>query len=649
MMKEVINKIRENKRHTMICMIIFIIILTLLISWIYIYPKMQNDVLFDKNPILKDRWTPLEQNEVIDNVYEFASNDSKLSSIVITLQNTDTKNNGFVNVNVENENGDLIGHLETKIAPNTPSEDLKIEIGEKKAKEKIKIELKNIGNNKNIQVRVTDSEELDDTHLAYRIYSTMPDFMLYFVILILILVDLIFIIGYYCIFIKKLAYEKIFMAIIFLIGVCYTLVFTPGTIPDEAIHIRNTLGYSSIILSKGTNEDIVIRECENFIGDTQPSIKTINSYRKLIVENNNSNVYVKTGQVLSSDFSVVSYLPGIIIVSVCRLLSLGGILTIYLARFANFLVYVFASYYAIKKIPIAKIACLALALLPMAVHQSISLSYDAIILSSALLVIGYGFSFVYGKDKITKKDIIIYISASCVLITQKSGVYFLLNMIPLLIGKNRVESCKERIKLKMILTLPWITTMIGFPVLTKSTQVSSTMTQTNIIGWAGKEGYSISYFLANVKETIMLFARTIIKKFDHYVFTTLGQQLGSLNLLLSKSFFMGWLITIFTGCFKTPNEQEDVPIWHKILYVFSFLAICGVSMLAMAFAFTPIGWPTIEGVQGRYFLPSLMLLVVIVRTKKIILNTKLQKILVILIVFLEATIIVNILGTLLIV
>mgnify|MGYP006922399322 CR=1 FL=1 len=57
------------------------------------------------------------------------------------------------------------------------------------------------------------------------------------------------------------------------------------------------------------------------------------------------------------------------------------------------------------------------------------------------------------------------------------------------------------------------------------------MTQTNIIGWAGKEGYSISYFLANVKETIMLFARTIIKKFDHYVFTTLGQQLGVLRII----------------------------------------------------------------------------------------------------------------------
>ena len=51
----------------------------------------------------------------------------------------------------------------------------------------------------------------------------------------------------------------------------------------------------------------------------------------------------------------------------------------------------------------------------MAVHQSISLSYDAIILSSALLVIGYGFSFVYGKDKITKKDIIIFIFV-CVIV-----------------------------------------------------------------------------------------------------------------------------------------------------------------------------------------------------------------------------------------
>ncbi|WP_455682825.1 DUF2142 domain-containing protein [Thomasclavelia sp.] len=648
-MKEIINRICENKKYKMMCIIIISIILTILVVELYIYPKMQNDVLFDKNPILKDRWVALEQDQIIDNTYEFVSDDSKLSSLVVTVQNVDIKNYGNVIVIVEDSEGNLIGQLEDKIEPNIPSKELKIEINEKNLQERIKIKLKNIGDNENIKTRITDSEDIEDAHLAYKIYSTMPDFVLYFVIIILIFINLIFIIGVYFIFIKKLSYEKIFIGIIFLTGLCYTLIFTPGTIPDESTHIRNTLGYSSIILSKGTNEDIVIRECENFIGDTQPSIKTLNSYRKLIVENNRSAKYVKTGEVLSSDFTIISYLPGIIAVTISRLLSFGGILTIYLARFTNFIVYAFASYYSIKKIPIAKIAFFALALLPMVIHQTISLSYDTIILSSAWLVIGYGFSFVYGKENISKKDIIVYVLASCILITQKTGIYFLLNLIPLLIGRNRIKDKKERIMLKLILTFPWIITLVGFPILTKSSQASRTVSQANIIGWADKEGYNIPYFLANKKESVLLFIRTIVKKCDHYIFTTLGQQLGSLNLLLSKNLFIGWLMALFAGCFKTKDDQEDVPISHKIIYVLSFCAVCGASMLAMAFAFTPVGWPTIEGVQGRYFLPVLMLLILVIRNKRIILDSRLQNTLILLIVFFEIVTIINILGALLMV
>lgn len=51
------------------------------------------------------------------------------------------------------------------------------------------------------------------------------------------------------------------------------ILFTPGNIPDDTTHIRNTLGFSSVLMSKGSREDIVIRESENFIGDTQPSLK----------------------------------------------------------------------------------------------------------------------------------------------------------------------------------------------------------------------------------------------------------------------------------------------------------------------------------------------------------------------------------------
>ena len=72
-------------------------------------------------------------------------------------------------------------------------------------------------------------------------------------------------------------------------------------------------------------------------------------------------------------------------------------------------------------------------------------------------------------------------------------------------------------------------------------------------------------------------------------------------------------------------------------------------MLAMAFAFTPVGWPTIEGVQGRYFLPVLILLIVIVRNKKIILKRQWNDYFILWVILLQGITIINIMGQILIV
>ena len=67
-------------------------------------------------------------------------------------------------------------------------------------------------------------------------------------------------------------------------------------------------------------------------------------------------------------------------------------------------------------------------------------------------------------------------------------------------------------------------------------------------------------------------------------------------------------------------------------------------MLAMAFAFTPVGWPTIEGVQGRYFLPVLILLIIFVRNKKIIFKKNYDRYYIIWVIILQGITIINIVG-----
>ena len=69
----------------------------------------------------------------------------------------------------------------------------------------------------------------------------------------------------------------------------------------------------------------------------------------------------------------------------------------------------------------------------------------------------------------------------------------------------------------------------------------------------------------------------------------------------------------------------------------------------MAFAFTPVGWPTIEGVQGRYFLPVLFLLVIFVRNKKIIFKKNYDRYFVMWVIILQGVTIINIIGQILIV
>lgn len=650
MMDKLKGKVCCNKKNVFLLVSTIIIVLSIVIGFVYINPKMNRDVLFDKNNILKDRWVPLQEGQIIDNKYSFKSSDSKLSSVVLTVQNLNSQTEGKIRAIVENIDGEILNSLEEIVLPNTASQEIKVEITNKKSSEDIVIKLEEINNSEGVQTRVCDSEDTDvEAHLAYKIYSTMPDFVTPLTIIIFILVDLILIISFYFIFIKKESLEKIFIVTVLLCGICYMILFTPGNIPDDTTHIRNTLGFSSVLMSKGSREDIVIRESENFIGDTQPSIKTLNSYRKMINLYDNDNNYVNTGINLSVDFNVISYLPGILLVTLCRILSIDGILTIYIARFGNLIIYAVASYYAIKKIPIFKTTIFTIGLLPMVIHQCSSLSYDTIILSSAWLVIGYGFYFVYGKNKIKKVDMLIYIIASCVLVTQKSGIYFLLNLIPILINKTRISDTKERILTKITLICPWIITMVGLPLLTNNNLAARSVSKANVVTWANQEGYSFTYFISHIKETVMLFVRTVVKKFDHYVFTTLGQYLGSLNLILSRNIFIIWLVALFTSGFKNKNDTADISILHKIIYLLTFFAVCGASMLAMAFAFTPVGWPTIEGVQGRYFLPVIVFLVIFIRNKKIIIKNNLNRYFIMFIIILQTITVINILGALIIV
>ena len=97
-----------------------------------------------------------------------------------------------------------------------------------------------------------------------------------------------------------------------------------------------------------------------------------------------------------------------------------------------------------------------------------------------------------------------------------------------------------------------------------------------------------------------------------------------------------WIINVWIGLliissFSEKSNNEVFTYEHKLLYFLIAAAVILVVMLAMALAWTPAGYQWIEGVQGRYYIPIIYLLLIWLQNTKIYLHDKIVKIVTIII------------------
>ena len=593
------NKIKNiNKKNIFIA---FFIIVVTLISYIHI--KNNYLQIFKYHNEKNSQVISLKSGDSIRRKLSFDEGDIVEKIYVFPLEN---KNSNNITIRVHDNNKEYF----KREYHTWPSNQIIVNTELRKCKE-LFIEIENNGNN---DIDLYSIENNGSKTFSITSYLKVPEIIKNIVIISLVVIC-IFVIYLLCNVNKKSA-EKIFLTIIIPFGLIYMLFFPPMTVPDEEAHIRNTLKYSSILVGKGTEENLVVRNSEAYTGAIRPSIKSIEKFLNINNLFDVNSEYIETGIDMGEGFKMITYLPGIIGVTLARLISLNGLLTIYIGRIFNFIFYILCTYFAIKKIPIFKNLMLYISVLPMSIHQAISLSYDTSILALSWLIIGYGIDFLYGFGEIEKKDIIIYIITSCLLTFQKNGFYILLIFIPIFISNRRIKNVKDRILLKIILLMPAILCFLApnvFNLLCNSTSSIKTIDNLN-----GTKTYDLQFFISNKTEAIKLFLKTLYLKGNMYFFSTFGKYLGSLNVYLNDILFLIWPILGVMSTYGIDKKEAtsliNIKNYEKICCVVCFFAIVFLSMLAMATSFTPQGWPTIEGVQGRYFLPALPLLFIGMRS-----------------------------------
>lgn len=427
---------------------------------------------------------------------------------------------------------------------------------------------------------------------------------------------------YYLVFIRKIKVSTTFLVAAGILGLAYSLMMTPCSIPDERAHLETAYRYSNQLLFLGheTNDgNMLMRQEDADILQNSlyqnPSAKTY----KFVADNffqschDNTLIEVSGRDVGTSKFV---YIPTAVGMTIGRLLNLGFIPVLYLGRLLNFAFYVALVYFAIKKMPIAKMILFTVALLPMSIHQAASLSSDGVIMALAFFFIATLVKMAYGEEKVKLLDIILLCLAGSWLTLCKDGAYVPLCFLVLLIPARNFISKKQHLLVKGTVIFLVIALFAANTILPM------------LLGSGGEDissGYTLGWALHNPFGFVRILVKTFIDTSDFYIRTMTGGLLGWLNIPVPNYVGTACIILLLISCLRVDNEHQLIKASHKL---WIFVVVVGAVIcteIGLFISWTPFGSNSIEGVQGRYFLPILPAALLLIRNSNITLKRDVNK------------------------
>ena len=124
--------------------------------------------------------------------------------------------------------------------------------------------------------------------------------------------------------------------------------------------------------------------------------------------------------------------------------------------------------------------------------------------------------------------------------------------------------------------------------------------------------YSISYLFTHVKDELVLLSRTVQNYTADYISQMISSPLGWVEISMPATQLMGFGCMLALSCMGTEKDKKYSLIENLWLVVL-FAGVALTVLIALQTSYTPTFLDMVYGVQGRYFLPILPLLMIAVR------------------------------------
>lgn len=465
----------------------------------------------------------------------------------------------------------------------------------------------------NSERNVVYNGKLQNGTLMLSFEGYRADYLQKIYVLLAILLGFLIVFAYWMLFIKKgVKVEFIYLVFAGVLGIMYLGLIPESETPDEEHHFWSAYSVSNILLGYDS-DNIEMRKSD-----------LDSKYIKNVFERKDYNEYIKQllypdkldSEIVSSGYEAINtvkyqyFVPGSGI-AVARLLKLGTVRTYLIGSIFNFIFFLLCTFYAIRKIPCGKEALMMIALLPITMQQATSYSYDCFVIALSFILVALSIKAIV-EGVLSNKEIIILALVTILFAPVKSYAYIALCAL-ILVPIWKYRRTNKRLVYSLAIILVICLSVVGIRILLAS---PNTAEQTeHLVGMSHEQGYTLHYLLNNKESIFEIVGNTIFHRVDFYLLSMLGYTLGCFTIPIPSYVVLFLGLLLFIAIIKNDTDK-DCFSWKIKSYFLIIVAIC----IACIEGGMLLGWTTryvacIDGVQGRYFIPVLLLALLTLRGK----------------------------------
>lgn len=402
---------------------------------------------------------------------------------------------------------------------------------------------------------------------------------------------------------SKLTIENFYIVCALLLGLIFVFIFTPWNTVDSRSHFAESYRISNLLLGKDEwacrSSDAEFID-EYFIHFGNHEVRTSGSW----MCKDTSLVEYPDEMEHMAYYGILNYVPFVLALFVGRLVNLGIVPIMYLARIFALVFYVSLIYRAIKRTPIGKSILAFWSLVPMALQEIGAITYDSIVYVAAINF--FVCVFVAQRDGLFKnRKNLIELFIWCALLGAVKGGGYAVLILFLVVLFN-----KER-KNNLIVVALMLSSIIA---LVLSNYVLNPVDEFFQLSAEQSDKLQTSFMWEHPVQYLKLWANTVRLYYFVYFIQAIGSNLACSDFIAAIVPFIIFMPVSIFYCGWT-DRTDETGRWTRRN------TIVGLILLLIVFYVSPalvlrdndVGTTEIKYCVGRYFrsiLPLLFLILV---------------------------------------